>query len=83
MKTYKVTTYGTYSSHMAEAGRGKSAYDTSTAKVRTHAVWWLWPNTCLMRDPGRSSIIVLHIIPKGVRTLETYDFFLRDPGARQ
>lgn len=81
MKTYKVTTHGIYSSHMAEAGRAEnSAYDTSTAKVRTHSVWWLWPNTCLMRYPGRSSMIVLHIIPLAVdRTLETYDFFLESP----
>src|SRR5579862_5387482 len=78
MNTYKVTTYGIYSSHMADAGRcANSAYDTSAAKVRTHAVWWLWPNTCLMRYPGRSSMIVLHIIPVAAdRTLETYDFFL-------
>ena len=78
MKTYKVTTHGIYSSHMADAGKAaNSAYDTSAAKVRTHAVWWLWPNTCLMRYPGRSSMIVLHIIPISAgRTLETYDFFL-------
>ncbi|UZE26392.1 ring-hydroxylating oxygenase subunit alpha [Pseudomonas sp. B21-056] len=78
MDTYKVDTHGIYSSHMAEAGQGQNtAYDTSKAKVRTHAVWWLWPNTCLMRYPGRSSMIVLHIIPVGPdRTLETYDFFL-------
>ena len=81
MKTYKVTTHGIYSSHMADAGQTtNSAYDTSSAKVRTHAVWWLWPNTCLMRYPGRSSMIVLHIIPVGPdRTLETYDFFLETP----
>ncbi|HZU63629.1 MAG TPA: ring-hydroxylating oxygenase subunit alpha [Novosphingobium sp.] len=83
MDTYKVTTHGIYSSHMAEAGHGaNSAYDTSAAKVRTHAVWWLWPNTCLMRYPGRSSMIVLHIIPVGPDlTLETYDFFLETPEA--
>ena len=81
MSTYKVTTHGIYSSHMADAGRAaNSAYDTSTASVRTHAVWWLWPNTCLMRYPGRSSMIVLHIMPVGAdRTLETYDFFLETP----
>ena len=66
MDTYKVTTYGTYSSHMAEAGKGaNTAYDVSNATVRTHAVWWLWPTTCLMRYPGRSSMIVLNIIPAG------------------
>lgn len=83
MDTYKVTTHGIYSSHMADAGKGNnSAYDVSNATVRTHAVWWLWPNTCLMRYPGRSSMIVLNIIPAGPdRTLETYDFYLETPEA--
>lgn len=78
MDTYKVTTHGIYSSHMADAGNApNSAYDVSNATVKTHAVWWLWPNTCLMRYPGRSSMIVLNIIPAGPdRTLETYDFYL-------
>lgn len=81
MDTYKVTTYDMYSSHMADAGKGNnSAYDVSNATVRTHAVWWLWPTTCLMRYPGRSSMIVLNIIPMGPdKTLETYDFFLETP----
>ncbi|MEM1427879.1 MAG: ring-hydroxylating oxygenase subunit alpha [Pseudomonadota bacterium] len=81
MNTYKVTTHGIYSSHMAEAGKAaNSAYDVSNATVRTHAVWWLWPTTCLMRYPGRSSMIVLNVIPIGPdRTLETYDFFLETP----
>src|SRR5262245_15081341 len=81
MSTYRVTTHGIYSSHMADAGRqANSAYDTSKAKVRTHAVWWLWPTTCLMRYPGRSSMIVLNIVPVGPdRTFETYDFFLETP----
>ena len=81
MDTYKVTTHGIYSSHMAEAGNGpNSAYDVSNATVRTHAVWWLWPTTCLMRYPGRSSMIVLNIIPVGPdKTLETYDFYLETP----
>ena len=44
MDTYKVTTYGIYSSHMADAGNSaNSAYDVSNATVKTHAVWWLWP----------------------------------------
>ncbi len=81
MDSYRVTTHGIYSSHMADAGRGaNTAYDVSNATVRTHAVWWLWPTTCLMRYPGRSSMIVLNIIPAGPdRTLETYDFFLETP----
>lgn len=81
MDTYKVTTHGIYSSHMADAGKSSnSAYDTSNAKVQTHAVWWLWPNTCLMRYPGRSSMIVLNVIPAGPDlTYETYDFYLETP----
>ncbi len=77
MDTYKVTTHGLYSSHMAEAGKtANTAYAVDNATVKDHAVWWLWPNTCLMRYPGRGNFIVLHIIPAGPeRTLETYDFF--------
>ena len=78
MDTYEVTTHGIYSSHMAEAGKSaNSAYDVSDATVTDHAVWWLWPNTCLMRYPGRGNFIIMHIIPVGPdKTLETYDFFL-------
>ena len=81
MDTYKVSTHGIYSSHMADAGQGNNtAYDVSSATVRTHAVWWLWPNTCLMRYPGRSSMIVLNIIPVSpTETYETYDFYLETP----
>lgn len=78
MDTYKVTTQGIYSSHMAEAGKsGNSAYSVENATVTDHAVWWLWPNTCIMRYPGRGNMIVLQVIPVGPdRCLETYDFFL-------
>ncbi len=77
MDTYKVTTHGIYSSHMAEAGKSaNAAYSVEGATVTDHAVWWLWPNTCLMRYPGRGNMIVMQIIPAGEgRTLETYDFF--------
>ena len=80
MSTYKVTTHGIYSSHMAEAGKSaNSAYGVEGATVKDHAVWWLWPNTCLMRYPGRGNFLVLHVVPVGPdRTLETYDFFLED-----
>ncbi len=78
MDTYKVTTHGLYSSHMAEAGKTQNtAYDVSEATVTDHAVWWLWPNTCIMRYPGRGNIIVLKVIPAGPDlTYETYDFYL-------
>ncbi len=77
MDTYNVTTHGIWSSHMAEAGKEvNSAYSVLDATVKDHAVWWLWPNTCLMRYPGRGNFIVMHIIPVGVdHTFETYDFF--------
>lgn len=78
MSTYRVTTYGIYSSHMAQAGKTEnSAYDVSGATVTEHAVWWLWPNTCLLRYPGRGNFMVLQIIPDGPeRTRETWDFYL-------
>lgn len=77
MDTYKVTTHGVYSSHMAEAGKSaNSAYAVDNATVTDHAVWWLWPNTCIMRYPGRGNMIIMHILPAGPdRTYETYDFF--------
>lgn len=77
MDTYKVTTHDIWSSHMAEAGKtANAAYSVEGATVTDHAVWWLWPNTCIMRYPGRGNMIVMQIIPAGEdRTLETYDFF--------
>ena len=81
MDTYTVTTHGIYSSHMARAGTtANSAYDISEATVTHHAVWWLWPNTCLLRYPGRRNMMVLRVIPIAAdRTLETYDVFLESP----
>ncbi len=87
MDTYQVTTQGIYSSHMAEAGKAQNtAYDVSEATVTDHAVWWLWPTTCIMRYPGRGNVIVLNIIPVGPElTHETYDFFLEsaEPNAAE
>ena len=77
MDTYKVTTHGIWSSHMAEAGRSaNTAYSVDGATVTDHAVWWLWPNTCIMRYPGWGNFIVMHVVPDGQgRTRETWDFF--------
>jgi phenylpropionate dioxygenase-like ring-hydroxylating dioxygenase large terminal subunit len=77
MDTYDVTTHGIYSSYMAEAGKeANTAYAMDGATVTDHAVWWLWPNTCLMRYPGRSNFIIMHIIPTALdRTYVTYDFY--------
>jgi choline monooxygenase len=77
MSTYEVRTHGIWSSHFAEAGKHEnSAYDVSGATVNQHAVWWLWPNTCLLRYPGRGNFMVFQILPAGPdRTLETWDFY--------
>ncbi|MEM7221659.1 MAG: ring-hydroxylating oxygenase subunit alpha [Pseudomonadota bacterium] len=81
MDTYKVVTHGIYSSHCAKAGKvANTAYKIDDADVTDHAVWWLWPTTCLMRYPGEGNIIVLNVVPTGPETtFETYDFyFLQD-----
>lgn len=77
MDTYKVTTHGIYSSHMAKAGRaGNSAYAVDDATVTDHAVWFLWPNMALMRYPGRGNFMVWRFLPAGPEeTLEEFDFF--------
>ena len=78
MNTYEVRTHGIWSSHFAEAGKhANAAYDVSGASVTEHAVWWLWPNTCLLRYPGRGNFMVFQAVPDGPeRTLETWDFYL-------
>ena len=78
MDTYEVTTHGIYSSQMARAGySANAAYDVSGSRVKDLAVWWLWPNTCLMRYPGRGNFSVMQMVPAGPeRTLETLDFYL-------
>ena len=77
MDTYKVTTHGIYSSHMAKAGRGaNTAYAVEGATVTDHAVWFLWPNMALMRYPGRGNFMVWRFMPAGPEeTYETFDFF--------
>jgi choline monooxygenase len=77
MKTYEVRTHGMWSSHFAEAGKqANTAYDVAGATVSQHAVWWLWPNTCLLRYPGRGNFMVFQVIPAAPdRTLETWDFY--------
>ena len=77
MDTYEVRTHGIWSSHFAEAGKHQNAaYDVSGASVTEHAVWWLWPNTCLLRYPGRGNFMVFQVLPAGPdRTLETWDFY--------
>lgn len=81
MDTYEVRTHGIWSSHFAAAGTHENtAYDVSEATVNQHAVWWLWPNTCLLRYPGRGNFMVFQIQPAGTdRTLETWDFYLETP----
>lgn len=77
MDTYKVATHGIWSSHMARAGRRQNrAYGVGEASVTDHAVWYLWPNTTLMRYPGRGNFMVWRFIPNGPEeTFEEFDFF--------
>jgi len=81
MRRYKVTTHDIHSSHMSFARAGSnSAYDIAGADVTAHAVWWLWPNLCLLRYPGSGNLMVLNVLPDGVeRTFETYDFYFLNP----
>jgi choline monooxygenase len=77
MSTYKVDTHGIYSSHIAKAGRTENkAYGTSGATVTDHAVWYLWPNTTLMRYPGRGNFMVWQFIPASPETThEEFTFY--------
>ncbi len=77
MDNYLVTTQGIYSSHIAPAGKTEnSAYGVENAAVQDHAVWWLWPNTCLLRYPGSPNWMVWRFIPVDAETTaETFDFF--------
>ena len=87
METYAVVTHGIYSSHMASAGNpDNTAYDVTGASVQDHAVWWLWPNLCLLRYPGAGNFMILNILPVDQETTyETYDFYYEDsaPSAQQ
>ncbi len=77
MDSYRVTTHGIYSSHMSRAGtKANTAYDVAGADVQDHAVWWLWPNICLLRFPGSGNLMVLNVVPLGIdTTFESYDFY--------
>ena len=78
MDTYKVTTHGIYSSHLAKAGLGDNkAYAVDDASVTDHAVWYLWPNITLMSYPGRGNFMVWKFFPIGPEeTYEEFDIFL-------
>ena len=77
MDTYKVTTHGIWSSHMAKARvSGNDAYNIEGANVTDHAVWFLWPNMTLMRYPGRGNFMVWRFYPVSeTETYEVFDFF--------
>ena len=77
MDTYKVTTHGIYSSHMAKARQtDNKAYSIDDATVTDHAVWFLWPNTALLRYPGRGNFMVWRFYPiNETETYEVFDFF--------
>ena len=78
--TYRIVNHGIYSTHHASAGaRENNAYNTAGAEVRDHAVWWLWPNTCILRFPGSANIMTMRMIPTGPEeTHEVIDFHYLD-----
>lgn len=77
LDTYRIVNHGIYSTHHASAGsRENKAYDTLDADVQDHAVWWLWPNTCILRFPGSGNIMTMRMIPTGPETThEIIDFY--------
>ena len=80
LDTYRIVNHGIYSTHHARAGgRENNAYDTVGADVRDHAVWWLWPNTCILRFPGSANIMTMRMIPVGPeQTHQIIDFDFLD-----
>lgn len=78
MNTYQVRTHAIYSSHIAKANKvDNDAYNIENARVTDHAVWYLWPNTTLMRYPGRGNFMVWRFYPVSeTETYEVFDFFL-------
>ncbi len=79
--TFGTVTYGIYSTHHSKGGKADNdAYDATGADDPDHSVWWLWPNTCILRFPGSANLSVWRMIPTGPETThEIFDFFLREP----
>ena len=58
----------------------RSAYGVEEASVTDHAVWYLWPNTTLMRYPGDPNFMVCCFYPVGPeQTYEVFDFYFSEP----
>ncbi|MGB8689367.1 MAG: aromatic ring-hydroxylating dioxygenase subunit alpha [Microcoleus sp.] len=81
MRNYQVTTYDNYSSQIGPvSATSNSAYNVEGASVQEHYLWWLWPNTGLLRYPGDPNWMVWHFIPVDAETtIETFDFFFQEP----
>lgn len=76
---YQVTTHDIYSSQISPAAKesnSNSAYNVENGSVQEHLLWWLWPNTGLLRYPGGPNWMVWNFIPVDAdTTIETFDFF--------
>lgn len=87
MRNYLVTTYDIYSSQIGPASAtSNSAYNVEGASIQVHTLWWLWPNTGLLRYPGDPNWMVWHFIPVDAETtVEIFDFFFQEstPTAQQ
>ena len=83
LSSYRIITHGIWSSHHAGTrSKANAAYDTSNAEFTDHAVWWLWPNICLLRFPGSGNFMIMNMMPIAVdRTRWSLDFYFLEPGA--
>jgi carnitine monooxygenase subunit len=80
LSTFGTVTYGIYSTHHSKGDKAdNAAYNASDADDPNHSVWWLWPNTCILRFPGAANLSIWRMIPTGPETTrEIFDFFLLD-----
>jgi choline monooxygenase len=87
MHNYQVTTHDIYSSQISPTKKtNNSAYNVEGASIQDHFLWWLWPNTGLLRYPGGPNWMVWNFIPVDAETtIETFDFFFPEssPTAQQ
>ena len=78
--TFGIVTHDIFSTHHSLGGKAENAaYSAADADDPDHSVWWLWPNTCILRFPGSANLSVWRMIPTGPETThEIFDFFLAD-----
>lgn len=71
---YKLTNRGIYS--IQGKVLNPNAASTDEFKYTEHCSWWVWPNICIPRFPGRSMMIKYLIPLAPERTLQMNDIYL-------